>query len=35
MFYGHTEPYMLKMKELLENQQSPAGVMLWARYTKA
>lgn len=34
MFYSHTEPYMLKMKELLENQQSPAGVMLWARYTK-
>ena len=31
MFYEHTEPYMLKMRELLMNRQSPAGVMLWAR----
>ncbi len=30
MFYEHTEPYMLKMRELLMNRQSPAGVMPWA-----
>ena len=32
MYYGHVEPYMLKMKELLEQRQSPAGVMPWARF---
>ena len=31
MFYDHTLPYMLKMKELLEAQTSPALVMPWAR----
>lgn len=31
MFYDHTIPYMLKMKELLEAQTSPALVMPWAR----
>lgn len=30
MFYEHSAPYMLKMKELLEKGQSPAAVMLWA-----
>ena len=30
MFYEHTEPYMLKMRELLMNRQSPACVMPWA-----
>ena len=31
MFYDHSLPYMLKMKELLETQTSPALVMPWAR----
>ncbi len=31
MFYSHVEPYMDKMKELLDSQQAPAGVMPWAR----
>ena len=31
MFYDHSLPYMLKMKELLEAQTSPALVMPWAR----
>ena len=34
MFYDHTLPYMLKMKELLEAQTSPALVMPWARMRK-
>lgn len=31
MFYSHVEPYMDKMKELLDSHQAPAGVMPWAR----
>ena len=31
MFYDHSLPYMLRMKELLEAQTSPALVMPWAR----
>ena len=31
MFYRHTEPYMLKMKEFLDAKTSPAMVMPWAR----
>ena len=31
MFFSHTAPYMEKMKELLLNRQSPAGVIPWAR----
>jgi uncharacterized protein len=31
MFYEHTEPYMLKMRELLMNRQSPSYVIPWAR----
>ena len=31
IFYDHSLPYMLKMKELLEAQTSPALVMPWAR----
>ena len=34
MFYDHSLPYMLKMKELLEAQTSPALVMSWARMIK-
>ncbi len=30
-FYEHTEPYMKKMKELLEQELPPAMVMPWAR----
>lgn len=30
-FYEHTEPYMRKMKEFLDNQMAPAYVMPWAR----
>lgn len=30
-FYEHTEPYMRKMKELLEQEMPPAMVMPWAR----
>ena len=33
-FYSHVEPYMEKMKELLMNEQAPAGVMPWARLRK-
>lgn len=31
MFYSYVEPYMDKMKELLDSHQAPAGVMPWAR----
>lgn len=31
MFYSHTAPYMKKMRELLEQELSPALVMPWAR----
>lgn len=31
MFFEHTEPYMVYMKERLENRQSPAWVMNYAR----
>lgn len=31
LFYEHTEPYMLKMRELLILRQSPAGIIPWAR----
>jgi len=31
MFYSHIAPYMEKMKEYLENGQSPAYVMYWAK----
>ena len=34
MFYDHSLPYMLRMKELLEAQTSPALVMPWARMIK-
>ena len=34
MFYDHSLPYMLRMKELLEAQTSPAFVMPWARMIK-
>ena len=34
MFYDHSLPYMLRMKELLEAQTSPALVMPWARMQK-
>lgn len=30
-FYSHVAPYMEKMKELLVAEQSPAGVIPWAR----
>lgn len=30
MFYAHTEPYMKKMRELLESGAAPALVMPWA-----
>ncbi len=31
MFYSHVAPYMDRMKELLANEQPPAGVIPWAR----
>ena len=31
LFYRHVSPYMEKMKELLKEKQSPAGVIPWAR----
>ena len=31
LFYEHTEPYMLKMRELLTLRQPPAGIIPWAR----
>jgi uncharacterized protein len=31
MFFSHVEPYMLYMKDLLDNKQPPALVMPWAR----
>jgi uncharacterized protein len=31
MFFSHVAPYMEKMKELLIAEQSPAGVIPWAR----
>ena len=34
MFFSHSAPYMKKMKELLMLQQSPAGVIPWARAGK-
>lgn len=34
-FYSHTEPYMVKMKELLDKKTAPAAVMVWARLRKA
>lgn len=34
MFYSHIEPYIDKMKELLQEQKSPSGVMPWARLKK-
>ena len=30
-FYGHTAPYMEKMRELLQQELPPAYVMPWAR----
>lgn len=30
-FYSHTEPYMKKMKELLDSKTAPAAIMPWAR----
>ncbi len=30
MFYSHVDPYMAKMKELLEEKKAPANVMMWA-----
>ena len=30
-FYGHTAPYMAKMRELLQQELPPAYVMPWAR----
>lgn len=34
LFFRHISPYMDKMRELLSQQQSPAGVMPWARMKK-
>ena len=31
LFYSHIAPYMDKMKELLQQEMAPAGVMPWAR----
>lgn len=31
MFYSHSAPYMLKMRELLMNRRPPSDVMTWAR----
>ena len=31
MFFSHVEPYMVYMKELLDNKQPPALVIPWAR----
>ena len=34
IFYGRVAPYMDRMRALLEERKSPAGVMIWAREQK-
>lgn len=33
-FFSHADPYMLRMKELIEKKEAPSGVMAWALLRK-